>query len=138
MSCCNTHTAVAVPVTGEVRPAEPRSPVTFRPSADVVDTRSEIVVQIDMPGVRSESVEIEVEGGTLTISGRVAPRIPPEGSRWLVREYGVGDFRRVFTLGDGVDRSNIRAEMAQGVLTLRLEKAAAAKARRIPVTVAAG
>ena len=54
-------------------------------------------------------------------------------SAFLVREYGVGDFHRAFQIGEGIDAAKIEAEVNNGVLTLRLPKSEAAKARTIEV-----
>ncbi len=68
----------------------------------------------------------------LTIRGRCRTT-SPEGYRPAVVEYREGDFERVFTLSEDIDESAIRAEMANGLLTLTLPRAEAAKPRRIEV-----
>jgi HSP20 family molecular chaperone IbpA len=86
-----------------------------------------------MPGVGPDGVEIEVEGNQLTIEGNVRPK-DYQGVKPLHVEYGIGNFYRRFTLGDAIDREAIKAEMKDGVLTLRLAKAQHARVRRIPVS----
>ncbi len=56
-----------------------------------------------------------------------------EQTRYLLREYGVGDFYRTFRVGEQVDASRIAAEFVDGVLTLHLPKVDAAKPRKIAV-----
>jgi HSP20 family protein len=51
----------------------------------------------------------------------------------LRQEYGVGDYRRSFRLGDGFDASQITAELARGVLTVRVPRVAAVRPRRVEV-----
>jgi len=114
---------------------ETRAGTYFQPAVDIFETHDGLVVVADMPGVPPEGVRIEVEGDQLTIDGRVRPT-EYEGLRPLHVEYGVGGFYRRFTLGEAIDREGIKAEMKNGVLTLRLPKAAHAQVRRIAVQAA--
>jgi HSP20 family protein len=57
----------------------------------------------------------------------------PLPGRMLRQEYGVGDYRRSFRLGDGFDASQITAELARGVLTVRVPRVAAVRPRRVEV-----
>jgi HSP20 family protein len=115
------------------RPAEStRGVAVYRPLADIRDTDQGIVLSLDMPGVNRDGVEIDLERRVLTIRGR-ARVTSPEGYRRVYTEYGEGDYERVFTLSEEIDESAIRAEMSNGVLTLTLPRAEAAKPRRIEV-----
>jgi len=105
----------------------------FQPAVDIYETPDELVVVADMPGVGADGVEVEVERNELTIEGRVRPK-DYEGVKPLHVEYGIGGFYRRFALGDTVDRDQIKAEMRDGVLTLRLPKAQHARVRKIPVS----
>ena len=57
----------------------------------------------------------------------------PDGTRSLVSEYGIGEFRRRFRLGDGIDAESVGASFDGGVLTIDLPKAGPAKGRRIEI-----
>jgi len=87
-----------------------------------------------MPGVTGDSIAIDFEEGVLTIQGKVAPR-KVEGVG-LLQEYGVGDFYRTFRVSEQIDASRIRAEYADGVLTVHLPKVEAANPRKIEVRTA--
>jgi HSP20 family protein len=91
-----------------------------------------VVLALEMPGVGRDDVEIDLERRVLTIRGR-ARVTSPEGFRRVYAEYGEGDYERVFTLSEAIDESAIRAEMSNGVLTLTLPRAEAAKPKRIEV-----
>ncbi len=114
------------------RPAEPTSEtVTYNPRFDIWETEEELVLYGDMPGVVPEDLDIRYEGGELLIHGKVSPR--HDNIRFLYGEYGIGDFRRTFTVGEGVDAEKISAELKHGVLTLRLPKSERVKPRKIEV-----
>ncbi len=108
---------------------------TFQPRVDVIEAKDEFVLRADLPGVRGDGLDIQFEDGTLSVHGRVASRWN-EHARFVHAEYGVGDFRRSFKLGEHVDASKIAAELANGVLTIHLPKVAAAQPRKIDVRVA--
>jgi HSP20 family protein len=114
-------------------PAEQtRAAARYVPNVDILETPEKYVLRADVPGARAESVSVNFERGTLTIHAPVEPR-KRDGSRLLLREYGVGDFHRAFQIGEGIDASGIQAECSNGVLTLHLPKSAAAKVRKIEV-----
>ena len=104
----------------------------YRPLADIRDTGKDVVLTLEMPGVGREDVEIGLERRVLTIRGR-GRVTSPEGYRRVYAEYGEGDYERVFTLSEDIDEGAISAEMANGVLTLTLQRAEAAKPKRIEV-----
>ncbi len=110
-----------------------RSRPYFYPNVDIIETADELTVLADMPGMRPDDVDIQFENGTLTIHGTVHDR-QPEGTSYLRREYGVGDFYRTFQVSELIDASKINAAYENGVLTLHLPKAEAAKPRKITVT----
>jgi len=104
----------------------------YMPDVDIVEKNDEIVVIADMPGVDEKSVEVILEKNLLTIYGKVDAEIP-EHHRLLVSEYGIGDFQRVFTLSDEVEREKIMATVKNGVLKLILPKIESIKTKKIPV-----
>jgi HSP20 family protein len=103
----------------------------YIPSVDIYETEDALVVLADMPGVSSESVSIDVRESQLTLRGTVTPE--GENERALLKEYGVGDYYRQFTLGRTIDQTKIEAVMKDGVLTLTLPKAETVKPRKIQV-----
>lgn len=112
-----------------------RGATVYRPIADIVERQDGVLVQIEMPGVPSEDVEISVERRVLTVRGR-ARVTAPQGYRLVYAEYGEGDYERSFTLSQDIDEGRIAAEMKNGVLTLTLPRAEATKPRKIEVKAA--
>ncbi len=118
----------------EQRPEQTRSGRVYRPHVDILEDQ-DLVLVADMPGARSDSIDINFEDGILTVHGRVEPRHAPD-THFLLQEYGVGDFYRTFRVSEQVDASKIRAEFRDGVLTVYLPKAEEAKPRKITVQAA--
>lgn len=115
----------------ETAAAAAREPETFRPAVDVCDCGAEVRIVADVPGARADGIDVSFDDGVLTVHAAVPPRQLP--GRAALREYGVGDFRRAFRLGEGFDASLITAECRAGVLTVRVPRLAAVRPRKIEV-----
>ncbi|MEJ2684647.1 MAG: Hsp20/alpha crystallin family protein [Candidatus Sulfobium sp.] len=109
-----------------------RATRVYTPSVDILERKEDIVVTADMPGVDEKSVDITLEKNVLTIYGKVEPSIP-ENHRLVAAEYSVGDYQRVFTLSDEIDREGIQASVKNGELRLVLPKAEKMKTKKIEV-----
>ncbi|MEV2277442.1 Hsp20 family protein [Nocardiopsis sp. NPDC049922] len=93
----------------------------------------EFVVHFDLPGVRADSIDLEIERNVLTC--RAERRLSvPEGSDAVVAERPTGTFSRQLYLGEELDTENLSADYADGVLTVRVPVAERAKPRRISIT----
>ncbi|MEE8142538.1 MAG: Hsp20/alpha crystallin family protein [Planctomycetota bacterium] len=106
---------------------------SYFPDVDILETSEELLLLADLPGVSSGGLDVHFEKDVLSIAGRVQDRHPQP--RYLLREYGVGDFYRSFRISEGIDSENIVAELRDGVLTLRLPKVEAARPRKINIQV---
>lgn len=109
-----------------------------RPAAMPIDAYrhgDEFVVEFDLPGVDSGSIDLVVEKNVLTVHAQ-RQRHALDGVELLVGERPQGTFSRQLFLGDGLDTDGIDANYAEGVLTLRLPIAEKAKPRRVPINVA--
>jgi HSP20 family protein len=104
----------------------------YTPAVDIMERKDDIVLLADMPGVDETSVDITLEKDVLTIYGKVDTKTSGEYTLYL-SEYGTGDYQRVFTLTEEVDRDKIQATVKNGVLRLVLPKAEAVKTRKIAV-----
>jgi HSP20 family protein len=124
MNTEQTTVATTTPATPATTPAatpktRPRAVSWFRPAVDVWEKDDGLVLILDVPGVPSDALEIRAEGTTLTVQG--------------VRTGSDRGWHRVFTLPPIIDPTQIEAKAENGVLTLTLPKAEAAKPRRIEV-----
>jgi len=102
----------------EVTPREARSVRWFRPPIDVFESDDAYRIDVDIPGVTAENLELTVDRSVLTVEA--------------VRDEARG-WRRQLRLTDGIDVEAIDAHLEAGVLSLTLPKAATARARRIEV-----
>jgi|WetSurMetagenome_2_1015567.scaffolds.fasta_scaffold549278_2 HSP20 family protein len=126
----NTTTKTAVEQPGVAE--RTRCGCCFRPNVDIVEQNDELLVVADVPGAKSDAIDVKFEDGMLEIQAAVAPR-SPDDDNCLLREYNVGDYYRSFQVSEAIDASKISAQYADGVLTLRLPKAEALKPRKIAV-----
>jgi HSP20 family protein len=110
---------------------------SFLPSFDVREEKDAFVIKADLPGIQEKDVEISVGGNRLTISGKREEETT-ENASYYCCERSYGAFTRSFTLPDGVDSDKVQAEMRDGVLTLRIAKAAHAQPKRIAIKGASG
>lgn len=106
---------------------------TYIPNVDIVENDKQLMLLADMPGVKSDDLDIRYENGELSVHGRVTPRQNVESGNYLLCEYGVGDFYRSFQVGESIDASRIEAELHDGVLRLHLPKTEQAVPRKISV-----
>jgi HSP20 family protein len=94
------------------------------------------VVQFDLPGIDTDSLEVSAENNTLTVRAQRAGRPATDNDtevRYITTERPRGTFSRQLSLGDGLDLDNIHADYTDGVLTVTLPVAEQAKPRRIEV-----
>ena len=91
-----------------------------------------LVVHFDLPGVDPASIDLTVERNVLTVKAERAWQ-PKEGQEVVTSERAQGTFSRQLFLGETLDTDRISADYDQGVLTIRMPIADAAKARRVEV-----
>jgi len=111
------------------------SDTALTPPVDVIEDANGITLYADLPGVSREKLNLHIESDTLTIEAESDLTVP-EGLASHHTEVGLARFRRVFTLSKELDTEKVSAELAQGVLKLRIPKAEHAQPRRIEVQVA--
>jgi len=102
------------------------------PVATVLENGDGYLLQVEMPGVNKEGLEMWVENNELTIIGRRS--LPTVTGTIVHRESRRENFRRTFELDPSIDAAKIGARIEQGVVTLTLPKAEAVKPRKITVS----
>jgi len=113
-------------------PEQTKPGPVFIPPVDIFETEQDITVLADLPGVKSNDLTIDLRDNTLTISGDIEPYVTAAEQNVLI-EYEVGKYFRQFTLSNLIDQEKIDAKLNDGVLTLTLPKAEAAKPRKIEI-----
>jgi HSP20 family molecular chaperone IbpA len=117
----------------EVTPTEStRSGRYYRPDVDILELADELIVLVDVPGLKADDIDIQFESGTFSITGET-PLRQPANTQYLSQEYGIGGFHRRFQISEVIDASRITADCGHGVLTVHLPKAEAAKPKKIEV-----
>jgi len=102
----------------------------YQPAVDVLETPDDVILQFDMPGVSKDNVDLTVDKGMLTVTGKADEE---ESGTAVYRETRVGDYRRQFNLTQDVDPDGITAEMDAGVLTVKIHKPEKEKPRKIEI-----
>ena len=106
----------------------------FVPRTDIYEMGDDIILELDMPGINENAIEITLEKNILNVKGYAHIDDQDDYSLALA-EYEIGDYERNFKLSDAVAKDNIDALYKDGVLRLTLPKAEQAKARKIAVKV---
>ena len=109
---------------------------SFVPSVDVVERADAYLISAELPGVDASAVEISFENNTLTIRGTKTPWLQPQQNeevRVYTAERLSGSFERAVRLPEYVEGDKIEASYSQGVLSITVPKAQAARARKIEI-----
>lgn len=102
------------------------------PASSVLEEGDGYLLQVEMPGVNREGLEISTENNELTVIGRRS--LPTVEGTVLHRESRPHDFRRSFEIDPSIDVNKINARIEQGLLTITLPKAEHVKPRKITVS----
>ena len=114
--------------------AEAAKTEALLPPVNVIEDASGITLYADLPGVPKDRLHLQVEAETLTIEGEMQLAMP-EGMESTHVEVALPRFRRVFTLSKELDPEKVAAEFDQGVLRLRIPKAAHAQPRKVEIRI---
>ena len=107
----------------------------WSPAVDVRETDQELALELELPGIKPDEVELTAENGVLTVRGEKTSerKEGDENSRYHVVERSYGNFTRSFQLPQGIDESKIEADYNNGILTIHIPKTALPQARRIQI-----
>jgi HSP20 family protein len=104
-------------------------------AVDILENENALIIKADVPNVNLKDINIQLENGTLTLSGERQFENDDKATAYLRIERSYGAFARSFTLPDTIDPEGVRADQAEGVLKITLPKKELAKARAIKVNV---
>ena len=103
------------------------------PPMDLVEAEDHFVLRADLPGLSEEDVAIEIQDGTLKISGERRAEHEEREQGWYRIERSFGGFSRSLSLPDGIDAGSVSAEFDRGVLEVRIPKPEERKPRRVEI-----
>lgn len=100
------------------------------PLVDIYENDDEILLHAEMPGVQKDDITINIDNGSLTLSGLRS--LTKEGAAdW--EEFGDLEYQRAFSVPQSIDVNSVKAELKDGILALHLPKSEAAKPRFIEI-----
>jgi len=112
---------------------ETRSSEKFiKPAVNIIETEEGLTLTADIPGASKDTLEVNVEKGVLTISAPVSRSMPGTPS---YTEFEPAPYYRQFSIPEILDHEKAKAELVNGILTLQIPKAEAAKPRKIEIKV---
>ena len=106
----------------------------WTPRADIYETQESVVVQLDLPGVQADQVDVQCEKGMLSIKGD-RQIVQEEGRQYYRVENVYGPFERYFEIPQTLNVAKVEAKYQDGVLTLTFPKAEEAKPKKIEIKV---
>lgn len=108
---------------------------SWMPAVNIREGAKEVSLDLELPGIKPETVDISIDAGTLTVSGekREERREGDEDGRYHLVERSYGSFTRSFTLPQGVDEEQIQANFDNGILTISIPKTALPQPRKIQI-----
>lgn len=104
----------------------------YVPATDIVETDSELLLYMDMPGVGKEDITVRLEKNVLKIGGKIQMSSYSE-LKPMYTEYNIGNYTRQFELSNKIDQEKISATVEDGVLSLVLPKVAELQPRTIQI-----
>lgn len=104
------------------------------PAMNLTEDKDYYFLRAELPGIDSGALNIEATGKNLSITGERKIPAPDEGAKYHRRERESGRFARVITMPGEIDSAKVEASMKNGILTVKLPKAAAAKPRQITIS----
>jgi HSP20 family protein len=102
------------------------------PLADIIETESEFIIEMEMPGIEKDKMDINIENDVLTIESN-ADFEDKCKLKCVAQDFVLQNYKRSFNLNNSVDINHISAEMENGILRLTLAKSENLKPRKIEV-----
>jgi HSP20 family protein len=111
---------------------------SFIPPVDVYEDAQQLVLKLEVPGIKQEDLDVQVENQSLTVKGerKFEKNEKEENFHRIERRYG--SFMRTFTLPQTIDAGSVKANYEQGVLSISLAKKEAAKPKQVKVEIGTG
>jgi HSP20 family protein len=108
---------------------------SFVPAVDVYDDEHKVVLKLEVPGVKQEDLDVQVENQTLTVRGQRTFEKEEKEENFQRIERRYGSFSRSFTLPNTIDTQSVKADYENGILRIELAKREEAKPKQIKVNI---
>jgi HSP20 family protein len=105
----------------------------FAPSLDVTESDNSFEIRVDIPGMESKDIDVQVHGNLVTISGERKEEKEEKGKTFHRVERRTGKFSRSMTLPCAINEDEVAADYAKGILTVKLPKCEEAKCKKVTV-----
>lgn len=105
----------------------------WTPAADIIEDEDQLVVRLEIPGMRKEDLSISLRENHLTVKGERKGEEEKKGRTYHRREFYYGSFERNFVLPASIDPEKVSATYENGILEIKLPKSEAVKPREIPI-----
>jgi HSP20 family protein len=115
--------------------ARPEWEGTWSPSVDVSETKDNVIVNAEIPGMSKEDVKVTVQDNILTLSGEKKQEKEEKNGSYHRIERSYGSFRRSFTLPTFVQADKVKAAYKDGILKITLPKTEEVKSKEIPISI---
>jgi HSP20 family protein len=103
---------------------------------DVLEANDHLLVRVNLPGVKPENLDLNLEKNVLTLTAKPEVEVLPEGVKYLWRERNEGEIKRQVNLPEYLSHEGIEAKLENGILTVKLNKAPQSTAKKITVSSA--
>jgi len=107
----------------------------WAPRADIYETKENVVIQLDLPGINADEIDVQCEKGMLSIKGERTFNGDVAERKYYRVENVYGPFERYFEIPSTLDVTKVEANYQEGVLTLTFPKAEQAKPRKIEIKI---
>ena len=114
---------------------EPGERRSWMPRVDVLDRDSDLVVRTEVPGIDPESIDVTVEGGTLTIKGARSFMTEETADSYHRKEIFEGSFERTILLPEGIDSGAVAASSKDGILEISIPKRPEVLPRKVSIEI---
>lgn len=111
------------------------SPRSYAPTVDIREDENKYVLEAELPGLTEKDIDVKVEDNLLTISSKTEEKAEEKKNGYILKERRSKSFSRSFVVPKDVDKEKIEAGFKNGLLSLSLHKAPAAKPKSVEIKV---
>ena len=115
------------------RPGMRFYPSRVFPAVNITEDKDNYLVRAELPGIKTDEVDLQINGRNLTISGERKIQFEGENAKYHRREREAGKFSRVIGLPGDIDADKVDAKMVNGVLTVIISKSETSRPKQITV-----